>query len=210
MCNKKETQLARDFLNLNIIVGKLVSIMDIFEAIEKRRSIRKFKHEPMTEEHLMKILEAGRLAPSGGNRQPWYFIVVRDLETKEAVSASSKSERNQELLSNADTIIVLASNPELEKGHRSQHICSERSWYKQDPMLAGEHMVLAATALGYGTCWVSGFDDFEVKKILKIPENLAVIALIPIGTPDESPPPRALLERKEIFFKDYFGIPLEL
>jgi len=75
-------------------------------------------------------------------------------------------------------------------------------------MLAGEHMVLAATALGYGTCWIAGFNDFEVKKILKIPENLAVIALIPIGVPDEIPPPRALKAFNETFFKDSFGIPL--
>ena len=183
--------------------------MDIFEVIEKRRSIRKFKHEPITNEHLRKILEAGRLAPSGGNRQPWYFIVARDLETKKAISASSKLEGNQKLLLSADTIIVLVSNPELEKEHRSQFICSERSWYKQDPMLAGEHMILAATALGYGTCWIAGFNDFEVKNILKVPENLAVIALIPIGVPDDTPPPRNLKAFKEIFFKDSFGIPLE-
>ena len=184
--------------------------MDVFEVINKRRSIRKFKNEPVATEHLRKILEAGRLAPSGGNRQPWYFIVVRDLETKQAVSASSKLEGNQKLLFSADTIIVLVSNPELEKKHRSPFICSERSWYKQDPMLAGEHMILAATALGYGTCWVAGFNDFEVKKILKIPENLAVIALIPVGIQDESPHPRALKAFKETFFTDSFGIPLEL
>jgi nitroreductase len=181
--------------------------MDIFEVIEKRRSMRRFKHEPVATEHLRRILEAGRLAPSGGNRQPWYFI-VRDLETK-AVSASSKAERNQKILMEADTIIVLVSNQELEKEHRSPFICSERSWYRQDPMLAGEHMVLAATALGYGTCWIAGFNDSEVKRILKVPENLAVIALIPIGVPDEAPPPRKLKAFKEIFFKDSFEIPLE-
>jgi nitroreductase len=71
-------------------------------------------------------------------------------------------------------------------------------------------MVLAATALGYGTCWVCGFDDFEVKKTLKIPENLAVIALIAIGVSNESPRPRALKAFKEVIFKDSFGIPLEL
>ena len=187
--------------------------MDIFEAIEKRRSIRKFKNEPVTTEHLRKILEAGRSAPSGSNSQLWYFIVVRDLETKKAVSTSSKLERNQKIIFGADTIIVLVSNPELEKEYRSRSndvLCSERSWYKQDPMLAGEHMVLAATALGYGTCWIAGFDDFEVKKILKVPENLAVIALITIDIPDETPRPRALKPFKEIVFEDSFGVPLEL
>lgn len=187
-----------------------MSATDIFEVIDKRRSIRKFKPESIADGHLRKILEAARLAPSGGNRQPWYFIVVRDVETKKAVSASSKLEANQKLLLSADTIIVLASNPELERGYMSPNICSTRSWYKQDPMLAGEHIVLAATALGYGTCWVAGFDDSEVKRILNIPDNLAVIALVAVGVPDETPRPRVLKEFKEILFKDSFGTPLEL
>ncbi|MDQ1280799.1 MAG: hypothetical protein QG670_2062 [Thermoproteota archaeon] len=185
-------------------------VTDIFEVIDKRRSIRKFKSEQVTDEHLQRILEAACLAPSGGNRQPWYFIVVRDSEMKKAVSASSRLERNQKLLLSADTIIVLASNPELERGYMSPNICSTRSWYKQDPMIAGEHIVLAATALGYGTCWIAGFDDSEVKRILNIPENIAVIALIAMGVPDETPHPRVLKPFNDILFKDSFGTPLEL
>jgi len=72
------------------------------------------------------------------------------------------------------------------------------------------HIILAATALGYGTCWIGAFNEDEVKRILKIPENLAVIALLPVGTPDESPPPRPRKAFREIFFKEFYGIPLEL
>lgn len=61
-------------------------LLDLFEVIEKRRSIRRFKPEPVATEDLRRILEAGRLAPSGGNRQPWSFVVVRDSETKWALS----------------------------------------------------------------------------------------------------------------------------
>jgi len=77
-------------------------------------------------------------------------------------------------------------------------------------MIAIEHMILAATALGYGTCWIGAFNENEVRKILRIPENLAVIALLPVGIPDESPPPRPRKPFKEIFFKESYGIPLEL
>ncbi|MBE0520594.1 nitroreductase family protein [Candidatus Bathyarchaeota archaeon] len=89
-------------------------------------------------------------------------------------------------------------------------LSSIRIPYKQDPMIAIEHMILAATALGYGTCWMGAFNENEVGKILKIPENLAVIALLPVGIPDESPPSRPRKPFKEIFFKEFYGIPLEL
>jgi nitroreductase len=170
--------------------------MDLFEVVEKRRSIRKFKPKPLVTEDLKKILEAGRLAPSSGNRQPWYFIVVRNPETKKALSVAAN---NQRFIADADTILIALGNPE-----------ATRTWYKQDVMIAVEHMVLAATALGYGTCWIGAFNEEEVKKIVKVPENLAVIALLPMGVPDEKPPPRPRKPFKEIFFKESFGVPLEL
>lgn len=86
--------------------------VELFEAIEKRRSIRKFKHAPIAKEDLRKILEAGRLAPSGGNRQPWYFIVVREPETKKALS---KAANNQKFLADAGTIIVALGNSTSSK-----------------------------------------------------------------------------------------------
>jgi len=89
-------------------------------------------------------------------------------------------------------------------------LSSTRIAYRQDPMIAVEHIILAATALGYGTCWIGAFNEDEVKRILKIPKNLAVIALLPIGVPDESPPPRPRKAFTEIFFKDSYGIPLKL
>jgi nitroreductase len=100
-------------------------------------------------------------------------------------------------------VIVALGGPETD-------ISSPRIPYKQDPMITIEHMVLAATTLGYGTCWIGAFNEDKVKRILKIPENLAVIALFPVGIPDESPPPRPRKPFKEIFFKEFYGIPLEL
>jgi nitroreductase len=176
--------------------------MDLFEAIEKRRSIRKFKPGQVREEDLKKILQAGRLAPSGGNRQPWCFIIVRDSETKNALAIASN---DQKFVAEADTVIVaLGDSGAYPKASTS----STRILHKQDPMIAIEHMVLAATALGYGTCWIGAFSEAEVKKILKIPENLTVVALLPVGVPDESPPPRPRKRFDEIFFRDSFETPL--
>lgn len=182
--------------------------MDLFEAIEKRRSIRRFKPNPVVSEDLKKILEAGRLAPSGGNRQPWYFIVIRDSETKKALSTVAN---NQKFIADADTVIVALSNPgTISPTKMPYKLSSTRISYIQDPMIAIEHMVLAATALGYGTCWIGAFNEDEIKRILKVPENLSVIILLPVGIPDESPPPKPRKAFKEIFFKESYGIPFEL
>jgi len=165
--------------------------MDVFEAIRTRRSIRKFRPKPIPDEKLEIIREAGRLAPSAGNRQPWRFVVVKDPERKKNLA---KAADNQMFIANAGVIIVALGDPEASP-----------RWFKQDPMIAVEHMILAATALGYGSCWIGAFNEEGVKRILKIPEGLAVIALLPIGFSDESPPPRARKPLEEIFFLEEYG-----
>jgi len=178
--------------------------MDLFEVIEKRRSIRTFKPEPVAKKDLKKILEAGRLAPSSGNRQPWCFIVVRDLETKRALSIAAG---NKKFIADANTVIAALGVPTITPKPTTPTI---RIPHKQDPMIAIEHMVLATTALGYGTCWIAAFNEDEVKEILKIPKDIEVIALLPIGIPDENPPPKPRKTFQEIFFKESYGIPLKL
>lgn len=178
--------------------------MELFEVIQKRRSIRKYKPDPVAKKHLKSILEAGRLAPSGGNCQPWYFIVVKDSETKKALSIAAN---NQEFIAGADIVIVALGDPGV---YSKSGVAPTSILHKQDPMIAIEHMVLAATALGYGTCWIGAFNEKKVKRILEIPERLAVIALLPVGVPDESPPPRPRKTFKEVFFEESYGNPLEL
>jgi nitroreductase len=181
--------------------------MDLFEAVEKRRSIRKFKPKPVAKKDLKKILEAGRLAPSGSNRQPWSFIVVRESETKKALSVAAN---NQKFIADVDTVVVALGDPGTSPKALPYKLSSTRIGYLQDPMIAVEHMILAATALGYGTCWIGAFSEDEVKKILKIPENLVVIALLPVGIADESPPLKSRKAFNEIFFKESYGTSLEL
>lgn len=164
--------------------------MDVFEAIRTRRSIRKFRPKPIPDEKLEIILEAARLAPSAGNRQPWRFVLVRDPERKRTLA---KAAGYQMFIADASVIIVALGDPEASSG-----------WFRQDPMIAVEHMVLAATALGYGTCWIGAFGEEEVKRILRIPERLKVIALLPIGFPDEAPAPRARKPLKEIVFLEKY------
>jgi nitroreductase len=166
--------------------------MEVFGAIRTRRSIRKYKSEPIPEEKLRTILEAARLAPSAGNRQPWRFIVIQNTERKKALA---KVANNQTFL-DASAIIVATGDPDVSA-----------RWYEKDPMIALEHIVLAATALGYGTCWIGAFDEDAIKHLLKIPANVKVIALLPIGIPDETPAPRPRKEFSEIFFKEEWQNP---
>lgn len=168
--------------------------MNVFEAFKVRRSIRKYKPGTIPKEKLKMILDAARQAPSAGNRQPWRFIVVTDWERKRALA---KAANNQMFIVDAGVIIVAVGIPEISK-----------RWFDKDPMIATEHMVLAATALGYGTCWIGDFNEDEVKQLLKIPQEMNVITMLPIGIPDETPEPRSRKEIPEIFFEEECNSPL--
>jgi len=170
--------------------------MEVFEAIEKRRSIRKYKPSGISNEYLKKILEAARLAPSAGNRQPWRFVVVRNSERKKLLAEAAQ---NQMFLADAWVIIVALADAEASP-----------KWFKQDVMIAMEHMVLASTSLGYGTCWIGAFEEEQVKQLLEVPERIAVVALLPIGVPDEKPQPKPKKDFGEIFFDEKYGKPLTL
>lgn len=162
--------------------------MDVFEAVKTRRSIRKYKSEPIPKEKLEMILEATRLAPSAANRQPWRFIIVQDQDRKKALAEAANK---QTFLSEAAAITVAVGDPDVSA-----------KWHEKDVMIAMEHMVLAATALGYGTCWIGAFDEDAVKHLLKIPLKLKVVALLPIGVPAEKPASRPRKAIPEIFFKE--------
>jgi nitroreductase len=170
--------------------------MDVLEAISIRRSVRKYGSEAIDEGHLGQILEAARLAPSAGNRQPWRFVIVEDKNLKEKVSVAAN---RQTFLKDASVIVVAATDPD-----------ASARWHEKDTMIALEHVVLAATSLGYGTCWIGAFDETEVKRLLKIPERIRVVALLPIGVSNEKPEARPRKDFHEIFYKNEWQIPLVL
>lgn len=165
--------------------------MEVLEVIKKRRSIRRYKRVEIEEEKLRKILEAARLAPSARNLQPWHFVVVKDPKLKEELA---KAAAHQMFIADAAVIIVALSNPQVSP-----------RWHDKDTMIAIEHMVLEATELGLGTCWIGAFDENKVKEIIGAPDYYKVVALLPIGVPDESPPPRPRKTIEEIVSLNKFG-----
>ena len=118
----------------------------IFEVLEKRRAIRKCKPYDIPDNDLKKIFEAARLAPSANNTQPWRFIVVKDQKTKKLLARPS----TQSFIAEANAIVVVL-------GDSRGGCCGRSVWTTHDPMIATEHIVLAATALGYGTCWIANY-----------------------------------------------------
>jgi nitroreductase len=147
------------------------------EVLKKRRSIRKYKATPIPKEKILKILEAARIAPSAGHRQPWHFIVV---ENKDTIKKLAKRK--------------WAEAPLMILGLADQEIAPK--WCDNDLGIALEHIVLAATNLGLGTCWMGQTGREEmIMNLLGIPDKFKVIAVIPVGVPDEIP---AQKERKSL------------
>ena len=174
--------------------------MNVIEAINTRKSIRKYKPEPIPDSDLKKILKAAQLAPSAGNKQPWKFIIIKDSETKKELA---KKARNQLWIADAGVVVAALA---MDKKDPTIY---ER-WAERDVMTAVEHMVLTAWELGYGTCWIGAFEQKDIKEILDIPEKMTVINLLPIGVPDQKPNPRGRKPFEEIFYEGKYGKPLKI
>lgn len=152
--------------------------MEFKEVIVKRRSIRTYKDTPVPRDKIIEILEAARIAPSASHRQPWHFIVV---ENRETIKKLAKSE-------------WAATAPVMIVGLADQ--AASPNWCINDLGVAFEHLVLAATDLGLGTCWMGQSRREElVRDLLDIPDNFKVVALTTLGEPDETPSPK---ERKSL------------
>ena len=152
--------------------------MEFYEVIKTRRSIRSYKSEPVSEAVLDRILDAARIAPSGSNRQPWRFIVVRDPTVKAEVV---KHCGNQAFIGEAPVIIVACG---LDIGYNRGGWMEDKS-VVMDVTIAFTQMILAARAEGLGTCWIGLFENESLKQLLGIPEEYNIAAVTPLGYPDK-------------------------
>lgn len=165
--------------------------METIEAIMQRRSVRRYLSKPVPEEDLKTILEAGRQAPSAANRQPWHFVLVRSKDQKRRLAEACSG---QTWLADADAILAGVGKPTVNE-----------KWYPVDVAIAMQNMILAATSLGYGTCWIGAFDEARVKEVLGIPEEMRVVAVTPIGVPGDKPEARPRQPMEEFVSLDRFG-----
>ncbi len=170
--------------------------MNVKDAIRTRRSVRRFLDRPIPKKKLERVLEAGRLAPSANNRQPWIFIVVCDKDKRKKLAEAA---RDQQFVGEAPAIIVgVALNPEYIMS------CGVPG-YAVDLSIALGHMILAAVEEELGTCWIGAFSQQNVKNLLDIPDKYKVVALIPIGFPAESPEPKPRKSSEQVVQYDHFS-----
>jgi nitroreductase len=194
------------------------------EAIEKRRSIRKFKPDPIPEEHISALLDSARLAPSGSNSQPWRFKIVRDRETRSALAQAS---HKQSFIAEAPIVFVCCIDLKsfvdgtvsgvqdlgrigAVEGRIVKIIADRTERYTPIDIeeltprialnlaIAVEHIVLRALDFGLGSCWIRLFDEKAIKTIFGWGRNIHVVTLLPVGYPAETPAPRRRLKIAEI------------
>ncbi len=148
----------------------------LINLIETRKSIRSYKPQEIEEEKLNYILQAFRKAPSAKNLQPWKLIIVKD---KKKINDLAIACNNQTFLSEAPILIVACAKEDEAYGVMGGYMNS----YPIDVALAMEHLILAATEKGLGTCWIGAFKEKLVKDLLNIPENVRVVTITPVGYP---------------------------
>jgi nitroreductase len=152
---------------------------DVLKAIKNRRTIRRFKPNPIDEEMLQMILEAGRWAPSFSNLQPWKFIVIKDQGLKNALDKAARESVLHLGIHEAPVVILVCVDRRIDPLHAIEAGAA-----------ATQNMSLAANSLGLGAGWIGIWGteaEASIQKIFKFPETLRIVSLLPIGIPAESP-----------------------
>ena len=147
--------------------------MSLVDVVLSRRSVRRYEQKEISRDVLDEILEAGRQAPSAMNRQPWHFVVLTDYEIKKKLS---RGLFNRHIKNSAVTIVGCANTGLID-----------RKWSTISTSIALQNMVIAAWAMGIGSCWIGDFKEEEVKQLLNISDKWKVVALVSFGYPAEKP-----------------------
>lgn len=159
------------------------------ELILQRRSIRQYLPDPVPHSSLISILEAGRLAPFAKNSQNWKFTAVLNPTLRHAIAATCQNP--QMILEAPVSLVVWATdNFQMRCGQMNAPV---------DCSIALSFMVLKATELGLGTCWLGAFDANSARLAIGLPENAEIIAITPLGFPAEAPPARPRKAANEIY-----------
>lgn len=165
--------------------------MDVFDAIQNRRSVRKFKKDqPVEEEKLQKVLEACRAAPSAHNSQPWELIVIRN---KDILKAIAKETAYGQFLSSVPMGVAIVLDPK-----------ASHDFYMADGGILTQNFALAAHALGLGTCWVGTMNRDKVKPLLGIPVEKYLLTVLPLGYPDGKFPAIPRKQLKEMIYYEKY------
>jgi nitroreductase len=173
--------------------------MDFNDVINKRYSVRKYKPDPVPMDVVLRVLEAARLAPTWANMQGVRYVIVNDAELVKKVADGI----GQKWVKSAPMFIVAISD-EKWSGKRG-----DLAYYLLDVGICFEHLVLAATNEGLGTCWIGVFKEDVLKILLNVQKSRKIIAITTLGYPDDEQKERSRKELSEIVFLNEFGKKME-
>ncbi|HEX7715379.1 MAG TPA: nitroreductase family protein [Bacillota bacterium] len=146
--------------------------MDYFEVIQKRHSVRSYKPDPVEREKLERVLEAARLAPTACNKQEFRVIVVETAGRKDELTRIY----TRDWFAEAPYVLCVCSIPSKTWVRRDN-----KNYADVDATIVMDHIILAATAQGLGTCWIGAFDPQAAREVLKLDESLEPVAFTPLG-----------------------------
>ena len=173
--------------------------MDVYEAMRQRRSVRKFEDRVIADDVLARVLDAGILAPTGRNRQEWKYVVVREAEAKQRLADASE----QAFIAKAQAVVAVVSlDPDREM------FCGIQAG-PVDCAIVIDHMTLAATAEGLGSCWIGHFDQDKCRDILEVPAPAKIIEMLVLGYPADIASPKQRKAPAELICWEKFSQDLE-
>ena len=179
--------------------------MELMEAIKGRRSIRKYKPDPISDDTLQKVFEGMRWAPSWANTQCWEVIVVKDPKVKSEISRTvPETNRAHSAMIEAPVILVLCGKKAVSGYSGGKPATARGDWVMFDTGLAMENLCLAAHDLGLGTVIVGMFDHKKAEEVLGVPESAEVVAITPLGYPAAEGGARKRKEFSEFVFYDKY------
>lgn len=162
--------------------------MDLFEAMNGRRSIRRYLDRPVPDEVVRRVLEAARCAPSWANTQCWRFVVVRDAATKKLIAdATPSSNPAHKALTEAPVLVAACFAKDVSGWYKGKPATMLGDWGMFDLGIAVSQLTLAAHALGLGTVHVGLLDHARVAEILGLPPSFQLVEVLPLGYPDQAP-----------------------
>jgi len=190
--------------------------MEVFEAIKSRRSIRHYKPEGVDEKTVTSVLEAAHWAPSWSNNQCWRFIIVKDIKIKTHIADTlTKIKIDDEMLENAGAtaikqapLLIVVCAEKGQAGYNTDGTTTTdkgKYWFMFDVALAMENLTLAAHAVSLGTVIIGGFDSVEVEHVLGVPDGFAVVAMTPLGYPEEKGQVSPRKKLVEVIYQEKFG-----
>lgn len=185
--------------------------MDIVKVIKERRSIRKYRKDPVPDEVILDILDAARAAPSWANTQVCQYIIVKDQKTKELLSETlTPTNPARAAIKEAPVSLCILAKKGVSGFYRGEPSTDKEGyWFMFDAGIAMEHVVLMAWNFGLGTVHVGAFDAKKAEAILNIPEGFSIVEITPIGYFDEIPKPTPRKKLEELTHADSFGKPFQ-